>query len=227
MATRRIESGSVLGSFGAVVPPVLVREQRRRRCIVCLSPTDSKPIYETEQYIVRVCSETCRNQPWVDGEVRAVDRALRDVPMIFPTALLVYRLRDSNLQKYHSYMDTSSEDVQTHQLAVAMTLSALKVDCNVVDILRRAWANLFSIPDVANALFQTPSHYINHSCVPNAVQEYEIRAGRAPKLVIRAQKDISFGEEISIAYTDLEDDSERRSFLKESYGFDCDCPRCS
>ncbi|KAI0169855.1 SET domain-containing protein [Hypoxylon sp. FL1284] len=65
---------------------------------------------------------------------------------------------------------------------------------------------------------------INHSCLPNAHnnwnEEFEVET-------IHAVKPISAGEEITIDYTDCGPSHIRRLKLRESFGFDCQCPACS
>eukprot|EP00747_Dinoflagellata_sp_TGD_P008557 gnl/TRDRNA2_/TRDRNA2_118177_c0_seq1.p1 gnl/TRDRNA2_/TRDRNA2_118177_c0~~gnl/TRDRNA2_/TRDRNA2_118177_c0_seq1.p1 ORF type:complete len:167 (-),score=19.37 gnl/TRDRNA2_/TRDRNA2_118177_c0_seq1:74-508(-) len=71
-------------------------------------------------------------------------------------------------------------------------------------------------------LFQTVCRF-NHSCDPNA--RHKIYGdGRA---VVCARRDIEIGEEITIAYVDLQQQREQRlTTLKDQYGFDCSCPHC-
>lgn len=66
---------------------------------------------------------------------------------------------------------------------------------------------------------------LDHSCKPNAVAVFE-----GPQLSIRLTEDIPElnWDKIRITYIDQVDLPEtRRSELKKSYYFDCDCERCS
>ncbi|KAG6000096.1 hypothetical protein E4U21_005820 [Claviceps maximensis] len=62
----------------------------------------------------------------------------------------------------------------------------------------------------------------NHSCIPNATVLF---VGRTA--VLRAERPIREGEEITICYTDYNNPiSERKKALQEYY-FTCQCPRCA
>lgn len=65
---------------------------------------------------------------------------------------------------------------------------------------------------------------INHSCVPNAHNNWNYEAHHE---TIHAICDIKAGEEICISYTAGEDSKQRRAKLKASFGFDCTCALCS
>lgn len=62
---------------------------------------------------------------------------------------------------------------------------------------------------------------INHSCVPNAVARWEMHRGERGEMRVVAKRRIEMGEEITISY------GVKASRLKEKFGFDCDCERCS
>ncbi|GFR47403.1 hypothetical protein Agub_g9120 [Astrephomene gubernaculifera] len=66
---------------------------------------------------------------------------------------------------------------------------------------------------------------LNHSCAPNTVN---FVVGGA--MVVRAVRNIRAGEEVSISYLgrpQLLPFQRRMQALKEDYGFDCDCVRCT
>ena len=63
---------------------------------------------------------------------------------------------------------------------------------------------------------------INHNCLPNTHFSWNDPCGN-----IHALQDISVGEEITIRYDDREPRLERRTFLKDHFGFDCNCDLCS
>jgi SET domain len=123
----------------------------------------------------------------------------------------------------------------------------------VAEILARVKVNAFSITctsgigevdnDNKNAnddddaigvgIFHT-SHYMNHSCDPNARQSFRLgnnNAGQLPQLCIHARRDISAGEEITISYINHDHQepssrTRRRQELLRSYHFHCTCPIC-
>lgn len=65
---------------------------------------------------------------------------------------------------------------------------------------------------------------INHSCFPNTHHSWNSATQHE---TIYATRPIAPGEEITISYDRGGPSSQRRSFLKESFGFECSCPLCS
>ncbi|KAJ5972148.1 uncharacterized protein N7479_002066 [Penicillium vulpinum] len=65
---------------------------------------------------------------------------------------------------------------------------------------------------------------INHSCLPNAHNSWNSESGYEN---IHAVRFISAGEEITIPYDHGGTSDERRRYLKDAFGFDCDCSICS
>ncbi|KUI66561.1 SET domain-containing protein 5 [Cytospora mali] len=65
---------------------------------------------------------------------------------------------------------------------------------------------------------------INHSCLPNAHNSWDSNREHETIYAIRP---IRAGEEITIAYDHGGPASARRAFLKEAFGFDCDCSICT
>ena len=110
------------------------------------------------------------------------------------------------------------------------------------NVLRQLWDrikyNAFTITDdsvngsnepVGIGLYQSPAHYFNHSCCPNAIQSFEFKAGEPPRLCLQTSRSIALGEEICIRYCeDISGQSrdERRKQLYEQYNFWCDCELC-
>ncbi|EER24120.1 hypothetical protein D8B26_002306 [Coccidioides posadasii str. Silveira] len=74
------------------------------------------------------------------------------------------------------------------------------------------------------------SSKINHSCVPNAQQtliEANTEGVKSTFLNIRACREISRGEEITVAYDEIHlDTTERKQHMKEHFGFECACEYC-
>jgi len=65
---------------------------------------------------------------------------------------------------------------------------------------------------------------INHSCVPNAHNNWNADSGQE---TIHATRPISSGEEITICYSKGGTSVDRRIELRQAFGFDCDCSLCS
>ena len=113
----------------------------------------------------------------------------------------------------------------------------------VSEILARVKVNAFSIctgdSDVIDdaigvGIFRT-SHYMNHSCDPNARQTFRLgnsnssSVGQLPRLLIHAHRDIPAGEEVTISYISHDEKpsrTRRRQELLRSYHFHCTCPCC-
>ena len=72
------------------------------------------------------------------------------------------------------------------------------------------------------AVYPTIS-FINHSCIPNSQHSWN---GTTRQETVHAIRPISAGDEITIAYDRGGTYSTRRKFLQESFGFQCDCPKC-
>lgn len=65
---------------------------------------------------------------------------------------------------------------------------------------------------------------INHSCLPNSHNNWN---GAAEHETIHATRLIKRGEEITISYEEGKLSADRRQFLKDSFGFLCECPLCN
>lgn len=65
---------------------------------------------------------------------------------------------------------------------------------------------------------------INHSCLPNAHNNWN---SDTECETIHAIRHIYEGEEITISYDRGGPSDSRRSYLKDAFGFDCDCSACS
>jgi len=65
---------------------------------------------------------------------------------------------------------------------------------------------------------------ISHCCLPNAQHNWNSDAGWE---TIHAVRHIKAGEEITISYDHGGPSDSRRTYLKDAFGFDCDCCLCS
>ena len=65
---------------------------------------------------------------------------------------------------------------------------------------------------------------INHSCLPNAYNSWNSDTKCETIHVIRY---INAGEEITISYDKGGSSNSRRTYLKDAFGFDCNCSVCS
>jgi SET domain len=102
----------------------------------------------------------------------------------------------------------------------------------ISDFLQRIKYNAFTIAMEFNfpgfAMFGKPSYRMNHSCEANARQNFVLRKGQFPQLVLDFVKPVSAGEEICISYVDCDEVSivDRRKDLAKKYRFHCKCPLC-
>ena len=74
---------------------------------------------------------------------------------------------------------------------------------------------------------------VNHSCVPNVTQSAK-KSDDAFKVEVRAIKDISRGEEVTVSYLNPDfianfglNRQKRREKLKSALSFDCNCSFCT
>lgn len=79
-------------------------------------------------------------------------------------------------------------------------------------------------PDsIVGAVYSTIC-FINHSCIPNVHHSWDTKTKHETIYAIRP---IAAGEEITIMYDRGGPLKMPRAFLKDSFGFDCDCRTCS
>ncbi|KAF8340702.1 uncharacterized protein EI90DRAFT_3036532 [Cantharellus anzutake] len=83
-----------------------------------------------------------------------------------------------------------------------------------------------SLHPIGHGVFPRASRYFNHSCSPSAVQVYTFdEAG--PIMHIKALKNLSAGEEITVTYIDPAHPYDvRKKALDSTYGFECHCRKC-
>jgi hypothetical protein len=96
-----------------------------------------------------------------------------------------------------------------------------------VDVLEAIASNAFTITDdnfitCGIGIFAYAS-CINHSCLPNCLQRFTSEV----ELEVISLTDIAVGEELTICYVDLGYPTWRKQAELRSYGFLCQCLRCS
>jgi len=84
------------------------------------------------------------------------------------------------------------------------------------------------LDQVGHGIFPLASRLFNHSCSPNAIMAFSFEDnGQAPRMLVRALRDIKRGEEITVPYFDPALPYKRRQEICQfSYGFVCDCTLC-
>jgi len=81
---------------------------------------------------------------------------------------------------------------------------------------------------IAHGIFTIGSRTLNHSCEPDCVPLFAFNPAQQPTMKVVLVKDIKPGDELTIPYVDPAlDVRTRRERLKSSYGFDCNCSRCT
>merc|ERR1719362_578186 len=122
---------------------------------------------------------------------------------------------------------------QASELPPSMTIEELrrvasKVDCNIIRIVilssvHEKWTGVES-GDVSCAVYQACSRF-NHSCEPNIGRRFDADGCMS----LHTLRDIEAGEEMTISYlgdAELLQNTERRRWQLQPWGFRCSCPRC-
>jgi len=100
-------------------------------------------------------------------------------------------------------------------------------DSELAQVLSRVDCNKFGLfgrkGEVIGSSLHPSASFVNHSCLPNAFSHIVDH-----KLTLHALYPVEAGEELNISYIEPElPIKERRARLKETYGFDCVCKRCT
>jgi SET domain-containing protein len=67
--------------------------------------------------------------------------------------------------------------------------------------------------------------FLNHSCTPNAHRSFYREDSSV--MFVKAARDITENEQVTISYVDLLETYDRRSeLLKQRWNFECGCLRC-
>ncbi|KAK1946796.1 Histone-lysine N-methyltransferase SMYD3 [Phytophthora citrophthora] len=91
-----------------------------------------------------------------------------------------------------------------------------RVNCNAFSL-----ANDMTNEAVGIGLFPNGALF-NHDCDPNCVVSFKGR-----EMQVHVVKDVQEGQELTVSYIELlQSTTSRRSELKDSYFFDCECTRC-
>uniref|UniRef100_M4BP63 MYND-type domain-containing protein n=1 Tax=Hyaloperonospora arabidopsidis (strain Emoy2) TaxID=559515 RepID=M4BP63_HYAAE len=106
------------------------------------------------------------------------------------------------------------------ELEIDLKMEILKlfgrVNCNAFSI-----ANGVTNEALGIGLFPEGALF-NHDCDPNSIVSFKGR-----EMLVHVVKDVAAGQEITFSYVELLQSTQaRRSELKESYFFDCECARC-
>ncbi|KAK5078049.1 hypothetical protein LTS08_003110 [Lithohypha guttulata] len=138
---------------------------------------------------------------------------------------------------------TDEHDNMLAQVIKGATETDASQSC-ILSLLRVMESNCYNIGtfsgDLIGAEVYLKISRANHSCAPNATFSHwglvmwdrqskylTLFDKQMPAAMIVARQDIAKGEEITLAYVDIELELEARKHrLRYVYGFDCACPRC-
>ncbi|KAI1813413.1 SET domain-containing protein [Poronia punctata] len=103
-----------------------------------------------------------------------------------------------------------------------------KLDEEELDLVLRLvliyYSNGFEAKPNVSGVFLDASRF-NHSCDPNVWYETNTRYGR---WIGRASRNIKKGEEFTVVYLPCHASrEEKQAETRETWGFDCDCPKCT
>jgi len=156
-----------------------------------------------------------------------------ETPNLNPTRGTWTNVLDLRAGVYDDNIDLPSEVFDLSNFLETTLPPSLRplITSTIYPFLSRHLSNSFGIwelpisPDSENlgsAMYPSAS-YFNHSCDPNVEK---VREGRVVRFV--TSRDVQEGEELCISYGHTERElEERRKVLKEWWGFDCDCSRCT
>ena len=136
----------------------------------------------------------------------------------------------------------STRQAKAIRSAVKLALRAMPSDgCvspnELLDVLNRHQCNALGVLGAGARAVGLASciggiHLFNHSCIPNAAFDsvpvgVAEDAGGGMAFALRALADIPIGGEIFHCYAGSADGPSRRlQYLRDHYGFECNCPRC-
>ncbi|KAL7530461.1 hypothetical protein ACHAWF_003385 [Thalassiosira exigua] len=252
-----LSSPATDGLCAPIAHPVLIESLRQVRCAYCFQAIQNARIPALHASALHShCSQHCRNsdENWL-AEAHAARKLPHPIS---PTALSCSRVlrkfhaSPATLKEYNelccsvellsdeekkSYLDIMTK---AHAILCAMGDSAaVKISYDLVhpdptpayEFMSRLDLNGFTIATVemplGHGIFCGAS-MINHSCRPNAVPTFWLRAGTPPMLQITACQSIEAGDEVTIGYCDASTPRfVRKEYLWTSYKFQCNCLLCN
>lgn len=212
---------------------VLLPTLESTRCHTCFKIGQFKCCSKCKY--ARYCSTECQRSAWNSYHSRECS-ALCSLPRrnLSATLLLAIRLMNSstfNSKNLSTHYPIQHPDtlLEMERLALSIktclndTSTKLKKIVKILSLIRINATKLYDedFHDYGLGVFY-PNCYINHSCNPNCVSIF-INSSQ----YIKAIREISPGEEVTIAYCDImQPKSERRAFLYSLFNFECHCARC-
>ncbi|EOD41938.1 hypothetical protein EMIHUDRAFT_194541 [Emiliania huxleyi CCMP1516] len=240
VADRRLPAGSPVPRFsGLPYACCPLPSQRERVCGRCFAQAPAAPgclLRCSKCRWARYCSRECQAGDWQrhkrecrtlaskGGELLRLDDA--PVADLLLLGRCAWRRHDASSpddeDAAFDALETSRPTESDRALArFATTLPGLlPPSCDAGDatrLLSQFRVNNFGVTNellsVVGAGCYPPAALLNHSCAPNAVLYYE-----GSRLEVRTCRDVDAGEELCHS---------RAAQLRERYGFECACVRCS
>eukprot|EP01129_Flabellula_baltica_P014030 TRINITY_DN6640_c0_g1_i1.p1 TRINITY_DN6640_c0_g1~~TRINITY_DN6640_c0_g1_i1.p1 ORF type:complete len:439 (-),score=59.87 TRINITY_DN6640_c0_g1_i1:3-1319(-) len=183
------------------------------------------------------CGRDCQKAHWKrihKSECDAIVSVLPNVPtesMLLATRILhgEHSIRMDEFVNNRDVFGSKELDdlVQMSRLIQDFRTELKEIDLNVIlNLLCILKCNVFNIHDnemrnIGVGLYPNAC-LINHSCNPNTVPCFE-----GEKVVLRAIRPISEGEEITVTYVEIgASRQDRQTELKENFYFECSCTTC-
>ncbi|KAM3144386.1 hypothetical protein pb186bvf_003550 [Paramecium bursaria] len=187
------------------------------------------------------CSQECQKLDWKmhKNECKFLQNMRNNLPC---NILMTLRLFCNNMDVdlFYGNLDTLNEE-QLLQFQEVSAYIANYTDSKSLPSLEKLLKyqvkqqyNLFTITDnLGNTQLgvglYTPANFLDHKCNKNGPYENiancsHFYMGRS--LMMITNDSFKQGDELNICYTEIFNYKERQKFLKDQYGFDCDCGRC-
>eukprot|EP00066_Takifugu_rubripes_P005502 XP_003969594.1 PREDICTED: histone-lysine N-methyltransferase SMYD3 [Takifugu rubripes] len=252
-ATVRIEEGELV----YVTEPLaycVSQKQSRNVCHQCF--TRHETLLRCSQCkMARYCSATCQRRAWSDHkrECKCLQSLLPRIPTdsVRLAARLIFAMLSScsssseelyTLEEHESHLTSLSEQRKQglSQLATMLKLylhkevpdlpqdtPSLSSCRDALSLIAKVTCNCFTISDgelqeIGVGLYPSLS-LLNHDCRPNCVMVFE-----GTKLLLRAVRGLSPGEELTISYIEtLSLNEDRQQRLEDQYCFTCHCQCCN
>lgn len=226
-------------------------DRRSERCAGCLRKGDKLPECSRCRG-ARFCNTGCQKSSWPRHKaecamIKALGSNLEKLPSLIVDEMLLLLHTLSRHEGIEDVLGMAlpsgprADNRGPARLCAPFLKSVVSMREEDVELeLARAQANNFLVVDdvlspVASGCYPELA-LLNHSCEPNCVLSYvEVDSpsgidpsSSGPMASVRALRPIAPGEELTHSYVDLlRDVTERRAHLEATYGFSCECPRCS
>lgn len=251
VAAVPLEAGAVVGVFGGAAYACLpLPSHRERLCTHCFcAAAQAKLMRCTRCKWVRYCSGTCQKADWPSHkhECRALTdpnsllRGLADAPAadLLLAARCLWRRHgpdatgdaaDDTFDALEPGGTPSENDRALARLAASLdgllppVADAEGATARLLGVFtRNNFGVLGELLFVDGAGCYPNTALLNHSCAPSCVLAFD-----GPRVEVRTLRAVDAGDELTHCYVDLcLSTRQRRVTLRERYGFECTCPRCT